>query len=108
MQAFRRNLKKIIHCVPLKIPCDISPVFSNGFELVKLRGLEKLVVHYIFVKSIYPNNDSAAIKTKGESLDVALSNTKTLSGFLENGYCAREISKNSNEIILSLFPLVTD
>ena len=108
MQAFRRNLKKIIHCVPLKIPCDISPVFSNGFELVKLRGLEKLVVHYIFVKSIYPNNDSAATKTKGESLDVALSNTKTLSGFLENGYCAREISKDSNEIILSLFPLVTD
>ena len=108
MQAFRRNLKKIIHCVPLKIPCDISPVFLNGFELVKLRGLEKLVVHYIFVKSIYQTNDNNSTKLKGESLNVALSNTKTLSCFLENGYCAREISQDSNEIILSLFPLVTD
>ena len=108
MQAFRRNLKKIIHCIPLKIPCDISPVFSNGFRLIKIRGLEKLVVHYVFVKSIYKDKKIPDTKLKGESLNVALSNTKTLSGFLENGYCAREISKDSNEIVLSLFPLVAD
>ncbi len=105
MQAFRQGYRKVLHYAPVKTLTDLSPVFENDFKLVKMRGLEKLVVHYIFTKSVYPAD--ADSKPKGESIYVALSNTKALSKFLENGYCARDIAQDNNENILTL-NLVSD
>lgn len=90
MQTFRRGLKHVLHCAPLKTVCDVSPFFKCGYRLIKLRGLENLVVHYIFAKDVYNPE-----KQKGENLHVALGNTKVLSRFLESGYYAFDIVDGS-------------
>ena len=105
MQAFRQGYSRILHCMPLKTGFDLAPLFAGGFSLVKLRGLEKLVVHYIFCKDIFARKNSIQ---KGESTAVALGNTKALSAFLENEYYGCDILKDGSETVLLLKQSVTD
>jgi len=100
MQAFRRGKRFVVHCTPVKLSCCLPQIFNCGYKLVKMRGLEKLVVHYIFTKSVY--TPVVHIQQKGESCRVAQSNTKALSRFLEDGYCAFDILKDGSENIFLL------
>ena len=101
MQAFRHGKKCVLHCMPHKLLPVLSPVFECGYELLKLRGLEKLVVHYIFVKTVYPVCSTPSHQ-KGESHCVAQNNTKALSRFLEDGYRAYDAFKDNNNTVLLL------
>ena len=100
MQAFRRGKRFVVHCVPIKLSYCLPQIFDCGYELVKIRGLEKLVVHYIFTKAVYL--PFSHMQQKGESCRVAQSNTKALSRFLEDGYCAFDILKDGSENIFLL------
>lgn len=107
MQAFRYGKKHVMHCLPLKLGFDLSPLFDNGYCMTKLRGLEKLVVHYIFSKPVY-NGAEIYVNKKGESHRVALSNTKALSRFLENGYMACEMLSDKGESVLTVYKSISD
>ena len=107
MQAFRRGKKFVLHCMPHKLLPKLSSVFECRYELVKLRGLEKLVVHYIFVKSVYRFCSEPPYQ-KGESHCVAQNNTKALSRFLEDGYCAFDAVKDNSETVLLLKKSISD
>ena len=104
MQAFRQGFRYIVHFTPVKTAEDISPVFRCGYRLVKLRGLEKLVVHYIFARSVFACDgmDFCCSQT------VPLSDTKKVSALLENGYLAFDIAKKDDTVYLSIAPLITD
>lgn len=106
MQAFRHGFKYVLHCAPVKLCGDISPVFKEKFVLIKLRGMEKLVVHYIFVKSVYSDcNIYEFDRTNTEN--ISYSNTKILSKFLDKNYCATDILSCGNEKVFALCPLIS-
>lgn len=107
MQTFRQGKQFVLHCMPLKLLSDLAPVFECGYELVKLRGLEKLVVHYIFAKTVYRVGNDTPYK-KRESHCVAQSNTKALSHFLEDGYYAFDLVKDKSETVLLLKKSIAD
>ena len=108
MQTFRRGLKYILHSVPVKMRCGLSPLFAADYKMIKLRGLDNLVVHYIFAKSVFPNEGIYLIDEDTSAVNVNLSETKTVSALLENGYCCVNLIKEQNDDTLVCYRLVTD
>ncbi len=106
MQAFRRGLRHILNYIPLKLTDDIHSRFRCGCHLVKLRGLDKLIVHYFFDKPVYAqeyrNNENFAVKC------VALSDTKQLSRLLEAGWYGYDIFEDNNTSIIKMQKLISD
>lgn len=96
MQAFRCNYKYILHTIPIKISEYKEKLFACGYSLIKLRGLENLVVHYVFAKSVF--NDENIYKTQHDTEieKVSAENTKKVSALLENGYFGIDYSKKEN------------
>ncbi len=94
IQAFRQGYKYILHSMPIKMSENISALFSNDYILIKIRGLDYLVVHYIFVKSIFYENSMYNIDKNEKDIQLCMGNTKAISKLLENGYCAVNIENN--------------
>ena len=88
LQTFRQGLKYILHSTPYKLAPGLEPLFAAGYTLVKLRGLDNLVVHYIFAKAVLSCEDIYCAYDKNDTKLVPFAETKTVSAFLENGYCA--------------------
>ena len=79
MQGYKKRMKHIIHYMPAHVEIDFESLFKNEFNLVGLRGLDKLVPHYIFMK------------TEKEK-EVPLTDTKEISRLCEHGYKGYEIT----------------
>ncbi|MEG1050146.1 MAG: hypothetical protein RSE24_06355 [Oscillospiraceae bacterium] len=101
VQGFRQGEKYILHSVPAKIPCDLHLLFENGFKLVKLRGMDNLVVHYIFVKSLFTGDVIYNTNDYTTQL-VCVENTKMLSKYLEHSYCGVELLYKDDGAVLVL------
>ncbi len=102
IQAFRQGYKYILHSIPLKMTNNISVLFENDYILLKLRGLDKLIVHYIFVKAVCPQINLYKIDDNTKEIRICLENTKEISKYLENGYCGVKLESdfNSKNIII--------
>lgn len=96
MQAFRRDYKYILHTVPLKISDHKEKIFSCGYSLIKLRGLENLVVHYIFAKAVFNEENIYEIHSSIPVERIPADDTKKVSALLENGYHCIDYSKEEN------------
>ena len=108
MQTFRQGLKYILHSIPLKMCCGIEPLFSSGYALIKLRGLDNLVVHYIFAKSVFPCENIYCTDDYSPRKVIKTSDTKTISALLESGYCCVDIIKDECSDSFILKELITD
>lgn len=106
MQAFRRGLKYIMHACPVKKSRCAETLFCCGYSLIKIRGLENLVVHYIYVKPVFNEENIYGTDFNSEPLKVCLSDTKKVSALLENGYCGVDYSKAEN--LLYIRRLIAD
>ena len=104
MQAFRQGFRYIVHCVPFKKADDVSHILRCGYRLLKLRGLEKLVVHYIFAKAVFPCDSIDFCTTQ----QVLLKDTKKVSALLENGYLAFDTVTSDDGLCLCFAPLITN
>ena len=102
-QGFRRGFKKLIHTLPVKLHFDIEPMFCNGYRMSKMRGLDKLVVHYIFEKDVL---SCESICTRTETVNADIKDTKKISALLESGYSGIDIDKTAGSLLLC--PLVSD
>lgn len=101
VQSFRQGAKYILHSLPIKLPYNLQPLFKDGFRLIKMRGLDNLVVHYVFVKSLYANDTLYNTNDYTTQL-VSTANTKTLSKYLEQGYCGVNILYKDDGTVLEL------
>lgn len=108
MQAFRQGLKYILHSIPLKMCCGMEPLFSAGYRMIKLRGLDNLVVHYIFSKAVFPYEDIVYTFDDSETKNIEFHDTKTISALLESGYCCVDIIKGKNNNVLMCKKLIAD
>jgi len=106
MQAFRRGFKYIIHASPVKLRQCSETFFTGGYNLIKIRGLENLVVHYIFAKPVFSEENIYETDTTAPPKKILLEDTKKISALLENGYCGVDYSKNDNTMYLCR--LITD
>lgn len=100
MQAFRRGLKYIIHCCPAKFSFPAETLFACGYRLIKLRGLENLVVHYIFAKPVLSEENIYETDTAYSPRKIPFDSTKKVSALLENGYCGVDYCKNENVLLM--------
>ena len=101
MQAFRYGFKYVMHCMPIKMSQCMPCMFSEKFSLIKLRGLENLVVHYIFSKPIYCGENTMATDIE-HTEKISAKNTKILSKMLEHGYYAADIINIDREPVFLL------
>ena len=83
IKGYKSHAKHIIHYMPAHVEIDFASLFKNGFNLVGLRGLDKLVPHYIFMK------------TEKEK-EVPLTDTKQISKLCEQGYKGYGITTDKN------------
>ena len=95
MQTFRKGLKYILHSIPLKMSCGITPLFAADYNLIKLRGLDNLVVHYIFAKAVFPCENIYNTDDEPPCVTIKTNDTKKVSALLESGYCAVNLFDNS-------------
>lgn len=102
IQAFRQGYKYILHSMPVKMSENISAIFNSDYILLKLRGLDKLIVHYIFVKAVYPETNMYMIDSCSKEIKICLGNTKAISRYLENGHCGVKLERdfNSDNLII--------
>ena len=107
-QTFRQGLKYILHSIPLKMCCGMEPLFSAGYSMIKLRGLDNLVVHYIFAKAVFPCENIYFTDEQCPVQAVKIKDTKTISALLEGGYCCVDIIKEKCSESLMLRKLVAD
>ena len=108
MQTFRQGLKYILHSIPLKMCCGTEPLFSAGYSMIKLRGLDNLVVHYIFAKAVFPCENIYYTDADSPVTKVKITDTKTVSALLESGYCSVDIIKGKCGDTLLLRKLIAD
>ncbi len=80
----KSSKKRVLHYVPAHIDFNMGEVLDAGFLLCGLRGLDKLVPHYIFVKDVRFENSGYVIKD--EKICPA-EDTKQISKLCEHGYC---------------------
>ena len=106
MQGFRRGHKYILHAMPVKLCFDIETLFRCGYKLIKLRGLENLVVHYIFAKAVFNEEDIYCVDSAEIAETTDLSDTKKVSALLESGYICVDLCKKENKLYFKR--LVTD
>lgn len=106
MQGFRRGHKYIIHPMPVKLDFDIETLFRCGYKLVKIRGLENLVVHYIFAKAVFNEEDIYCVDSVEIAETAELNDTKKASALLESGYICVDLCKKENNLYFKR--LVTD
>ncbi len=106
MQAFRRGFRYIVHASPVKLKPCTETFFTSGYRLIKMRGLENLVVHYIFVKPVFNEENIYETDRSTSPRKILLENTKKVSALLENGYCGVDYSKNDN--IMYMCRLIAD
>ena len=100
MQAFRQGFRYILHASPVKLVPLSDTFFRCGYIMTALRGMENLVVHRIFVKAVY--NEENIYETDQNSCPVKIpaSETKKISALLENGYCGVDYSKNDDMLLM--------
>lgn len=89
----RKRKKGIIHYMPAHVNVDFNSLFKEGFELIGLRGFDKLVPHYIFVKDISDDKQNINVE---KTLECPLSDTKEISKLCEHGYRGYEITAEEN------------
>lgn len=87
----RQKYKKdgIIYCLCAHFNIDMNSLFDEKFYLKGLRGLDKLVPHYIFVKE-YKEDD----KEKNITEQCSIENTKQVSKLCEQGYKGVKITED--------------
>lgn len=100
MQAFRRGLKYILHASPAKLGRDIETLLCCGCHLVRMRGLDNLVVHHIFVKAVFNEENIYETNLTESPVRIPFDDTKKVSALLENGYCGVDYSKNDNTLLI--------
>ena len=108
MQTFRSGLKYILHCMPVKMCCSTEPLFSSGYSLIKLRGLDNLVVHYIFAKAVFPCENIYYTDKDSPCETANAKDTKTVSALLESGYCCVDIINEKCSDTFIFRKLITD
>lgn len=107
-QTFRAGLKYILHSIPIKMSFGLEPLFSCGYSMIKMRGLDNLVVHYIFAKAVFPCENIYLTAPDSKITQIEKSDTKTVSALLESGYCCVDIIKEKNKCVLMCRKLITD
>jgi len=108
MQTFRMGLKYILHSIPLKMCCGMEPLFSAGYTMIKLRGLDNLVVHYIFAKAVFPCENIYCTDADSTAETVKIKDTKAISALLESGYYCVDIIKEKSSDALMFRKSITD
>lgn len=108
MQTFRQGLKYVLHSIPLKMCCGMEPLFSAGYSMIKMRGLDNLVVHYIFSKAVFPCENIYYTDIDSPPKTVKASDTKKVSALLESGYCCVDFKKDENGNTFMIRKLITD
>lgn len=106
MQAFRRGFRCVLHYIPLKLTDNLSVLTEAGYRLIKMRGLDKLVVHYIFVKAVYSQDLCESNCTVAET--IALNDTKKLSAYLEKDWQGCQIVSDKYDVFVVVKKSVTD
>ena len=99
LQAIRQGLERLVYCTPVKIPSNIDDVFKNGFLLKKIRGLDNLVVHYIFEKSL--TQPCKFINSDKDEL-IPSEQTYTISKLLEMGLVASAVQRDEKGTYLRI------
>jgi len=98
MQAAKLKKTMVVHYSPRHINTDMERLFSDGWRLKGLRGLDKLVPHYIFVKKAeFTNKDK---KSPRNTKSCPLSDTKQLSRLCEQGWAAVALDKEQNLLFI--------
>ena len=106
MQAFRRGFRYILHPSPLKLVPFSETFFRCGYTMVALRGMKNLVVHCIFVKSVFSEDNMYETDRTVCPEKIPAADTKKISALLENGYCGVDYSKKDSMLLMR--KLVTD
>lgn len=94
MQGEKMGKKNLVHYTCAHCPCDFNALFEAGFQMVGLRGLDNIVPHYIFTAPISFNK--APIYSTEKVEHVPASDTKSVSKFMENGYCGVHLDQENN------------
>ncbi|MBQ8604532.1 MAG: hypothetical protein IJ410_06795 [Oscillospiraceae bacterium] len=94
MQAAKLKKARVVHCSPRHINADMGRLFENGYRLTALRGLDKLVPHFIFVKEAEFLNTEREIPRNVKYCP--LSDTKQLSMLCEHGWLGTTLDKDNN------------
>ena len=94
--ALRSGIEKVLHCSAAHINTDMGQLISAGYRLAGLRGLDKLVPHYIFVSA--PENKKHPSSKENEIKKCPSSNTKELSSLCEKGWRGTGIDGEGNII----------
>ena len=94
IQAERCAKSMVVHYSPRHIYTDMERLFCAGWRLKGLRGLDKLVPHYIFVKKT--EFTIREIKIPRDRKICPLSDTKQLSALCEQGWAAVSLDKEQN------------
>lgn len=94
MQASKMGKNMVVHCSPRHINTDMGRLFENGWYLRGLRGLDRLVPHFIFVKKAEFTNTEPEIPRNIKKCP--LSDTKQLSRLCEQGWLAVRLDKEAN------------
>lgn len=98
LQGAKIGKNHLLHYTPVKTWCDLQALFNDEFCLVAMRGLDNLVVHYIFTKTITfqyglrPPTEKATI--------VALNNTKEITKLLEQGWFAFQLTEDGKGVYM--------
>lgn len=98
MQAAKLGKTMVVHYSPRHINTDMGRLFENGWQLKGLRGLDKLVPHFIFVKKAEFTNKE--IQIPRNTKNCPLSDTKQLSKMCEQGWTAVSLDKEQNLLFI--------
>ena len=100
MQAFRRGFRYILHASPVKLIPLNETFFRCGYIMTALRGMKNLVVHHIFVKAVFSEDNLYETDRTACPERIFSSDTKKISALLENGYCGVDYSKNDDMLLM--------
>ena len=98
VQSEKLGKTMVVHCSPRHINTDMKRLFSDRWQLRGLRGLDKLVPHFIFTKETEFTKEETEIPR--ERKNCPLSDTKQLSMLCEHGWVAVNIDKEQNLLFI--------
>lgn len=94
MQSAKNGKRMVVHYSPRHINTDMGRLFRCGWQLCGLRGLDKLVPHFLFVKRTDFSDKEAEIPRNVKLCPV--SDTKKLSMLCEHGYRGVGLDADNN------------
>ena len=94
--ALKRNIEKVLYLHTAHIHTDMGQILSAGFRLAGLRGLDRLVPHYIFIRETNVKNHPEEKATEIKKCPPA--DTKEISRLCEQGFYGYDTDAEGNII----------